>query len=134
MARRRHFYHLAHMLKTPNAPACVTYDLSRLQNHASAEPLLLTLNGTGSVDAARVLQRFTYHHPAYTLESVAAQLKADEINGRRRTFYCGAYWGYGFHEDGVNSALAVANRFGIELDSCSVASTPATWSTTAGNR
>ncbi len=102
--------------------ASVTYDLSRLQDHRSASPILLTLNETSSIDPTTILRTFNYHHPAYSSESMSAQRRFNEISGRHRTHFCGAYWGYGFHEDGVNSALAVARHFGIELESCTVAS------------
>lgn len=105
--------------------ASVTYDLSRLQNHHTPSPILLTLNATTSIDRAKILRIFNYHHPAYSQESIAAQQRFGEISGQNRTHYCGAYWGYGFHEDGVNSALAVARNFGIELEACIAASTKA---------
>lgn len=101
----------------------VTYDLSRLQNHNSETPILLTLNECEDIEPSRILRRFTYHHPAYSAASIAAQRRFDEISGRNRTHFCGAYWGYGFHEDGVNSALAVARHFGIGLEACTAAST-----------
>jgi predicted NAD/FAD-binding protein len=103
--------------------AAVTYDLSRLQNHDSDVPILLTLNATEDIDESAVLRTFNYSHPAYCCESISAQRRFSEISGQRRTHFCGAYWGYGFHEDGVNSALAVASQFGINLDACTVAST-----------
>lgn len=103
--------------------AAVTYDLSRLQNHDSPTPILLTLNATDDIAPEKVLRTFNYHHPAYSSDSLAAQRRFKEISGRRHTHFCGAYWGYGFHEDGVNSALAVANHFGIKLGACTVAST-----------
>ena len=103
--------------------ASVTYDLSRLQNHDSSVPILLTLNATDDIAPETVLRTFDYHHPAYSCDSIAAQRRWKEISGRNRTHFCGAYWGYGFHEDGVNSALAVAARFGIGLDACTAAST-----------
>lgn len=103
--------------------ASVTYDLSRLQKHASPKPILLTLNPCRHIQPGTILRRFTYHHPAYSQASIAAQGRFAEINGRNRTHFCGAYWGYGFHEDGVNSALAVAAHFGIDLNACTVAST-----------
>jgi predicted NAD/FAD-binding protein len=112
-----------HLSANNERSAAVTYDLSRLQNHDSATPILLTLNETESIAAEKVLRRFTYHHPAYSTESVAAQARLAEISGRQRTHFCGAYWGYGFHEDGVNSALAVARHFGIELEACTAAYT-----------
>lgn len=103
--------------------ASVTYDLSRLQNHDSPTPILLTLNDTTSVDPSKILRTFTYHHPAYSSDSIAAQQRFEEISGRNRVHFCGAYWGYGFHEDGVNSAWAVAGQFGIGLEACTAAST-----------
>jgi predicted NAD/FAD-binding protein len=101
----------------------VTYDLSRLQNHDSPSPILLTLNRTTDIDPSKVLRRIQYMHPAYCLDSISAQREHDRISGTNRTHFCGAYWGYGFHEDGVNSALAVARHFGLSLDSCTAAST-----------
>jgi predicted NAD/FAD-binding protein len=101
----------------------VTYDLSRLQCLATPSPLLLTLNAAEPIESSRVLRTFTFEHPAYGVASLAAQRRFDEVSGQRGTHFCGAYWGYGFHEDGVNSALAVARAFGIELDACTAAST-----------
>ncbi len=103
--------------------ASVTYDLSRLQNLDSASPILLTLNETSNIDPAKILRKFVYQHPCYSRESIAAQRRFKEINGRRGAHFCGAYWGHGFHEDGVNSALAVARHFGIDFESCTAAST-----------
>jgi predicted NAD/FAD-binding protein len=105
--------------------ASVTYDLSRLQKHDSPSPILLTLNETNSVDRTKILRTFNYHHPAYSCESITAQQRFSEISGHNRTHFCGAYWGHGFHEDGVNSALVVAHYFGITLEQCTVASTKA---------
>lgn len=113
-------YHIAREVESPVA---VTYDLSRLQSVPSPEPILLTLNYSERIDAAKILRRFDYSHPAYGLDSIHAQRRRSEINGRHRTYFCGAYWGYGFHEDGVNSALAVARHFGKTIDQCTVAST-----------
>lgn len=99
----------------------VTYDLRRLQRLPLPRPLLLTLNSTDNVASSSIIRSFNYHHPAYDVRSIAAQNRYSEIGGVRRTHYCGAYWGYGFHEDGVNSALRVAASFGIGLDECKVA-------------
>ena len=114
--------------------ASVTYDLSRLQGHNTPSPILLTLNETSSIDRAKILRTFTYHHPAYSCDSITAQQRFSDISGQNRTHYCGAYWGYGFHEDGVNSALAVARHFGIELKACTAASTKAPLPTAATSR
>ncbi len=103
-------------------PATITYDLSRLQRLATPRPVLLTLNRTAGVDSRQVLRRLIYEHPAYSQASIAAQTRFHEINELRRTYFCGAYWGYGFHEDGVNSALAVAAYFGKSLETCRVVS------------
>jgi predicted NAD/FAD-binding protein len=103
--------------------ATVTYDLTRLQGHAAPRRILLTLNESEAINPNTVIDRFTYRHPAFGNNCLAAQRRRGEISGRRRTHFCGAYWGYGFHEDGVNSALAVAKYFGIGLDACKVAST-----------
>ena len=71
----------------------------------------------------KILSRFIYEHPVFAPGAVAAQRRHGEISGVRRTHFCGAYWGYGFHEDGVNSALAVCRSFGKDLKSWKVAST-----------
>lgn len=112
-----------HIPGVEESAASVTYDLSRLQNHNSPSPILLTLNETAAVDPSKILRTFTYHHPAYSTDSIAAQQRFKEICGKNSVHFCGAYWGYGFHEDGVNSALAVARQFGIGLEACAVAST-----------
>jgi predicted NAD/FAD-binding protein len=101
----------------------LTYNLNRLQGHQSAEPILETLNPALPIDPARVLARMTYHHPVYSVAAIGAQRRYDEISGRRRTYYCGAYWGHGFHEDGVRSALAVGRSFGKDIETCIAAST-----------
>ncbi len=85
----------------------VTYNLSTLQNVPDETQFLVTLNGSKQIDKSKVLQRFSYEHPVFNMESMAAQKRWGEINGQRRTWYCGAYWGYGFHEDGVKSAIRV---------------------------
>jgi len=83
----------------------VSYDLSRLQSIASARPLLVTLNGTDRIDPRLVLRRFTYAHPILDARAVAAQARHAEIDGAGGIHYCGAHWGWGFHEDGLASAL-----------------------------
>ncbi len=103
-------------------PVAITYDLSRLQGHQTSTPICLTLNRGIEAAATSMLQSFTFHHPLYEPRSLAAQARHDEINGQRNTYFCGAYWGNGFHEDGVNSALAVGRWFGKSLETCKVAS------------
>lgn len=93
----------------------VTYDMNILQDLDAAETYCVTLNDSDGVDPGRVLRELVYHHPRYTLDFVAAQRRRHEICGVNRTHFCGAGWGYGFHEDGVVSALEVGRRFGEAL-------------------
>jgi uncharacterized protein len=107
-------------------PVVLTYNLNRLQGHHSPDPICVTLNEAKALNDSKILQRIEYHHPTYNRAALAAQKRFHEINGKNRTFFCGAYWGYGFHEDGVNSALALGRCFGRRLESCLAASTMAT--------
>jgi uncharacterized protein len=97
-------------------PASVTYDMNILQGFDSRQTFCVTLNDEQRIDPRRILRKFVYQHPLFTAQAIAAQSRRKEISGVGRTYYAGAYWGYGFHEDGVRSALAVASRFGIGLD------------------
>jgi predicted NAD/FAD-binding protein len=89
----------------------VTYNMNILQTLDAPEQFLLSLNRSDEIDPAKVLGSYVYHHPVYTAAAVAAQRRRHEINGVRRTYYCGAYWGYGFHEDGVKSAQDSLEEF-----------------------
>ena len=93
----------------------LTYDMSRLQSLESRSRYCVSLNMDQRLDASRVLRRFRFAHPLFTPPAVAAQRRRDEISGVDRIHYCGAYWGNGFHEDGVVSALEVTRRFDREL-------------------
>ena len=97
-----------------DAPPMVTYDLNRLQGLTTREQYCVTLNPDGQIDEGRVLRRFVYRHPLYTREAIRAQQRWADVSGVNRTHYCGAYWSYGFHEDGLNSALRVATALGVE--------------------
>jgi hypothetical protein len=97
-----------HRFAGDSGRATVTYNLTTLQRLPTQRQFLLTLNAADAIDPAQVIQRMTYEHPVYNYRSLAAQARWAEINGPNRTFFCGAYWGYGFHEDGVRSGLAVA--------------------------
>jgi len=90
----------------------VTYCMNLLQNLNAPEPLLVTLNCTDRIDPTKILQTRIYDHPVYTTKSLAAQKRRDEINGQQSTFYTGAYWGWGFHEDGAKSAQEVVELIG----------------------
>jgi predicted NAD/FAD-binding protein len=94
--------------------ATVTYHMNRLQSLNEPLEYCVTLNGEAAIDAARVLRKIDYHHPLYMQEAVRAQGRWSEISGHNRTHFCGAYWFYGFHEDGLNSALRVARALSVE--------------------
>ena len=93
----------------------VTYDMNILQSIRAPVEFCVTLNREKALDKSKVLGQFIYHHPQYTPKAPVAQRRHAEISGVNRTHYCGAYWGYGFHEDGVNSALAACRFFGKRL-------------------
>lgn len=104
-----------HRSDADSAGATVTYHLNRLQSIRSRREICVTLNRPEDVDPARVLATLEYAHPVFDLAALRAQTRRSEINGRNRTWFCGAYWGYGFHEDGVRSALEVCSRLGGRL-------------------
>ena len=106
-----------HLLSEGKDRVAVTYHMNRLQNLNAPAEFCLTLNRSDDIDPATVLKRVTYHHPRFTLAAVEAQARHAEISGINRTSYCGAYWHYGFHEDGVRSALNVCRPFGKDLAS-----------------
>lgn len=85
----------------------ITYNMNILQKVPGPHVFNVTLNDPGNIPAAKTLGRYTYRHPQFGPGAEAAQRRHPELIGQRRTSYCGAYWGFGFHEDAVNSALAV---------------------------
>jgi predicted NAD/FAD-binding protein len=93
----------------------VTYYMNRLQNLSAARDYCVSVNLTEKIAPEKVLGRYLYSHPVMSAESVAAQGRFQEINGKDKIFYCGAYWGNGFHEDGVVSALAACKPLGVAL-------------------
>ncbi|WP_017904340.1 NAD(P)/FAD-dependent oxidoreductase [Pseudomonas asplenii] len=95
--------------------AAVTYNMNILQGIASDTTFCVSLNQSADIDPRKILARYTYAHPQYNLAAIAAQQRWEELHGDRHTYYCGAYWANGFHEDGVNSALRVAEAFGERL-------------------
>ncbi|WP_199229936.1 FAD-dependent oxidoreductase [Luteibacter sp. OK325] len=95
----------------PGDACTVSYCMNLLQGFTSPDPFVVTLNRSHAIDPRRVLRRMSYEHPVYTRESVAAQMRKTEIQGRRRVWFAGAYWGWGFHEDGMRSAVELARDF-----------------------
>jgi predicted NAD/FAD-binding protein len=97
------------------AKVAVTYDMNILQSLEAECEFCVTLNQKQKIDASKIVKILEYSHPAYQARAVIAQHRYREISGINRTYYCGAYWGNGFHEDGVNSALAACEFFGKSL-------------------
>ena len=95
--------------------AAVTYNMNILQGIQSDATLCVSLNQTSAIDPFKVLASYTYAHPQYSLDAVAAQARWQELLGEQHSYFCGAYWASGFHEDGVVSALRVAQAFGQHL-------------------
>ncbi|HEX2414169.1 MAG TPA: FAD-dependent oxidoreductase [Thermoleophilaceae bacterium] len=104
-----------HLSDQPASRTTVTYHMNRLQSLRADREFCVTLNKTEAIDPGSVIRVLRYDHPVYTPAGLAAQRRWDQVSGVRRTHYCGAYWGYGFHEDGVVSGLRVCARFGKVL-------------------
>ncbi len=101
--------------RDPVERVTLTYDMNRLQSIDAPVTFCVTLNRTAEIRPEKILRRITYHHPVFTLDTIDAQKRLREINGVNRTYFAGAYWGHGFHEDGVRSGLAVCELFGMGL-------------------
>lgn len=104
-----------HIPKKDLGRVAVTYDMNILQSIGAPRELCVSLNLAKAIDPGKIYKQMTYHHPVYNPESLAARYSHADISGVNRTHFCGAYWGYGFHEDGVKSALEVCRRFGKTL-------------------
>ena len=105
-------YHVSNLQKNP---VSLTYDVNHLQKLGCSQPLCVTLNPTRPIADSFVIKRMTYRHPVFSVGTISTQKRYKEINGKHNSFFCGAYWGFGFHEDGVRSGLAVAELFGKAL-------------------
>ncbi len=93
----------------------LTYNMNILQSLQALATFCVTLNHTEAIDDKKILGCYHYSHPVFTLEALAAQSRWKDIHGVNNTWYCGAYWFNGFHEDGVKSAVRVAKHFGVNL-------------------
>ncbi|MGH8214383.1 MAG: NAD(P)/FAD-dependent oxidoreductase [Rhodanobacteraceae bacterium] len=100
--------------RDPGVACTVSYCMNLLQGLDAPEPLVVTLNRGDVIDPGKVLRRMRYRHPQYSHAAVAAQGRKHEIQGRCRTWFAGAYWGWGFHEDGMRSAVDVAQALGVD--------------------
>jgi predicted NAD/FAD-binding protein len=104
-----------HLLADAQEPVALTYDMNVLQSLDAPVRFLVSLNHRKAIDERKVLRTFSYDHPVYSPRAVAAQARQRELDGANRTYYCGAYWRSGFHEDGVVSAQAALAHFAEDL-------------------
>ena len=104
-----------YLLKNNNELVSLTYNMNILQNLGSEKTYCVTLNNSKDINKDKIIKELIYHHPLYDMNSIYAQKNKDKICGKNNTYFCGAYWGYGFHEDGVNSALDVCKKFNLFL-------------------
>ncbi|SCX20800.1 NAD(P)/FAD-dependent oxidoreductase [Agrobacterium rosae] len=116
MPRRRNVWSSWNYLSEPNSTGteqlCVTYWMNRLQNIDEKTPLFVTLNPSRPIDPAKLIRAFDYTHPLFDTKALDAQKQLWSLQGRRNTWFCGAHFGSGFHEDGLQSGLAVAEALG----------------------
>ena len=89
---------------------CVTYWLNKLQNLKTTQNYFLTLNPILDIDKKKILKVVEFTHPIYNIKTIEAQKYLSELQGVNNTWFCGSYFGYGFHEDGLKSAITVANK------------------------
>jgi predicted NAD/FAD-binding protein len=104
-----------HLLAEPQQPVAITYDMNVLQSLDAPIRFLVTLNHARAIDEDKILARMEYDHPVYLPAGVQAQQRHRDINGELRTYFCGAYWRYGFHEDGVVTAMQAIEHFEADL-------------------
>jgi predicted NAD/FAD-binding protein len=100
-----------HIPAAASSRVAVTYNMNILQGLSAPVQFCVTLNNSKAIRSNKIIKHLVYHHPIFTLESFAAQQRQHEINGVNRTYFCGAYWRNGFHEDGVVSALEALKHF-----------------------
>ncbi len=114
--RRRAWGSWNYRVREDNADrVAITYYMNMLQSLDTPEHYCVTLNETDRIDPAKIIRTIPYHHPIFTQERDAAQTRHHQLIGPNRTSFCGAYWGYGFHEDGAQSGARVAAHFGCDL-------------------
>ncbi|WP_217543713.1 NAD(P)/FAD-dependent oxidoreductase [Vibrio metschnikovii] len=109
-------YRLAGDVDQETRLPALTYNMNILQHIDSSETFCVTLNSSESINPNKVLRKFTYHHPVFNRAAIAAQQRKAEISGVNHTWFCGAYWHNGFHEDGVKSALDVVTRLSAQTN------------------
>ena len=105
MPRRKLSWASWNYLDNGSSSPSLTYYMNRLQSIQSRTNFFVSVNLSGTIDSSKIIQRFKYAHPCLDLAALRAQQQIKLINGINNTYYVGSYWGYGFHEDGVNSAI-----------------------------
>ncbi|WP_052810416.1 NAD(P)/FAD-dependent oxidoreductase [Vibrio renipiscarius] len=109
-------YQLSGNGKAQTAPPTLTYNMNILQHIDCEHTFCVSLNSDAYINPSKVLRTFTYSHPVFSIESMKAQAQRHRINGKTHTWFCGAYWYNGFHEDGVRSALDVVAELNAQHD------------------
>lgn len=104
----------AYIPKSKNEACTVSYCMNILQSVQSEQPFVVTLNRTADIAPDKIIAKMRYHHPVFTQASVKAKTRRQEINGINHTWFAGAYWGFGFHEDGLRSGVDVAHALGVD--------------------
>jgi predicted NAD/FAD-binding protein len=99
---------------TQQDSATLTYQMNILQGISSKEDFCVTLNATQRIDPEKILGQYSYSHPVFTMDAIEAQAQWPLINGVNKTWFCGAYWANGFHEDGCSSGVRVAKALGAD--------------------
>ena len=89
---------------------CVTYWLNKLQNLKTEKDYFLTLNPIKDIDSKKIIKKIEFTHPFYDIKTIEAQKYLTKLQGVNNSWFCGSYFGYGFHEDGLKSAISVANK------------------------
>ena len=104
-----------YLLNKDDDTVTLTYNMNILQSLNASKTYCVTINDCDLVDKDKIIKKINYEHPLFTRDTLESQNNKNLINGVNNTYFCGAYWGNGFHEDGVNSALDVCKKFGMEL-------------------
>ena len=104
-----------YLLNEDDDTVTLTYNMNILQSLNASKTYCVTINDCDLIDKDKIIKKINYEHPLFTKDTIESQNNKNLINGVNNTYFCGAYWGNGFHEDGVNSALDVCKHFGMEL-------------------
>ena len=104
-----------YLLNKDDDTVTLTYNMNILQSLNASKTYCVTINDCDLIDKDKIIKKINYEHPLFTKDTIESQNNKNLINGVNNTYFCGAYWGSGFHEDGVNSALDVCKKFGMEL-------------------